>query len=185
MCRDHEYGCHATATRGAVWTGLITDLGIAAPTEEPITRTPFTDEGLEAWGIKMISVASTSPPISTAASSPPMTMTTPTTTETGTSANQASATTSTQSASNGSSTGLSSGAVAGVAIGSAALMGILMLVGFLIHRNKRKRLSNEISCLSTDGSTKGTPMDRYIYPAGVNDGKVHEAPGQRTWELQG
>ncbi|KDN70409.1 hypothetical protein CSUB01_11916 [Colletotrichum sublineola] len=186
--RDHEYGCHATATPGAVWTGVNTDLGIAIPTEQPITRTPFTVEGLEAWGIKMISVAPT-PSTSTAASSLSTTMTTPTTTtETGTSTTQAPATTSIQSDGNGSSAGISSGAIAGVAIGSAALMGILILFAFLIHRNKRKRRSNETNYVSENGNTKGIPIDRYVYPEGVNDGKVHEAPlapAQRTWELQG
>lgn len=57
MCRDNEYGCHATATSGVVWTGVITDIGLATPTEEPVTRTPSLQEGIEAWGIKLISVS--------------------------------------------------------------------------------------------------------------------------------
>lgn len=56
MCKDNEYGCHATATKGVVWTGVITDIGLDTPTEQPVTRTPSTNEGIEAWGIKMISV---------------------------------------------------------------------------------------------------------------------------------
>jgi hypothetical protein len=56
MCRDHEYGCHATATPGAVWTGTVTRLDVDPPTERPTTRTPDPKEGLEAWGIKLISV---------------------------------------------------------------------------------------------------------------------------------
>lgn len=55
MCKDHQYGCHATATVGAVWTGAITNL--ANSNFESVTRTPSTEEGLEAWGIKMISVS--------------------------------------------------------------------------------------------------------------------------------
>ncbi|KAH8882275.1 hypothetical protein GQ53DRAFT_666072 [Thozetella sp. PMI_491] len=55
MCRDHQYGCHATATAGAVWTGVITDL--SSSTQQPVTRTPSTAEGLEAWGIKFIQVS--------------------------------------------------------------------------------------------------------------------------------
>lgn len=61
MCRDNEYGCHATATPGVVWTGVITDLGIATPTEQSITRTPYSFEGLEAWGIKFLSVSKSHP----------------------------------------------------------------------------------------------------------------------------
>jgi hypothetical protein len=57
MCRDNEYGCHATATVGAVWTGTLTNIGLSTPTEEPITRTPYTAEGIEAWGVKMIVVS--------------------------------------------------------------------------------------------------------------------------------
>ena len=57
MCKDNEYGCHATATSGAVWTGVITDIGLDTPTEAPVTRTPYLNEGLEAWGIKLISVS--------------------------------------------------------------------------------------------------------------------------------
>ena len=57
MCKDNQYGCHATATSGVVWTGLITDIGLDTPTERPVTRTPSTDEGIEAWGIKLVSVS--------------------------------------------------------------------------------------------------------------------------------
>lgn len=56
MCRNNEYGCHATATPGVVWTGVITDIGLETPTEQPVTRKPSTDEGIEAWGIKFILV---------------------------------------------------------------------------------------------------------------------------------
>lgn len=58
MCRNHEYGCHATATKDVTWTGIITDIGLDTPTEAPVTRTPSTEEGIEAWGIKLISVSS-------------------------------------------------------------------------------------------------------------------------------
>jgi hypothetical protein len=58
MCRDHQYGCHATATLGGAWTGTETNLAISPPTEKPITLTqPNTKEGVEAWGIKLISVS--------------------------------------------------------------------------------------------------------------------------------
>ena len=60
MCKDNEYGCHATATRGVVWTGRVTDIGLEEPTDEPVTRTPTTDEGIEAWGIKFLQISSTS-----------------------------------------------------------------------------------------------------------------------------
>ncbi len=57
MCKDNQYGCHATAAAGGiVWTGVVTDLGVTPATEEPVTRTPSTKEGVEAWGIKFLSV---------------------------------------------------------------------------------------------------------------------------------
>lgn len=57
MCRDNEYGCHATAAAGGlVWTGVVTNLAVTPATEEPVTRTPSTGEGIEAWGIKFLSV---------------------------------------------------------------------------------------------------------------------------------
>ncbi|OBR05665.1 hypothetical protein CH63R_09785 [Colletotrichum higginsianum IMI 349063] len=192
MCKDHEYGCHGTGTVGAVWTGVITDIGIPTPTEEPVTRTPFTVEGIEAWGIKFISVAPTTVPTSTATSS----LSLPTTTAPATTApatTQASPTGSLQNDSNNSSAGLSTGAIVGIAIGAAAGNGILALVVYLLVRNKRRRQNNGNNYASTTNNQKhfssNEPNDRYNYPVGVNDGRIHEAPlgpGQRqTWELQG
>jgi hypothetical protein len=57
MCKDNQYGCHATATPGVVWTGVVTNIGLPTPTEQPVTRTPGTAEGIEAWGIKFLSVS--------------------------------------------------------------------------------------------------------------------------------
>lgn len=57
MCKDNQYGCHATAAAGGiVWTGVETNLGVTPATEAPVTRTPSTKEGIEAWGIKFLSV---------------------------------------------------------------------------------------------------------------------------------
>jgi hypothetical protein len=61
MCRDNQYGCHATATPGVVWTGVMTNIGLPTPTVEPVTRTPSTEEGIEAWGIKFLSVSQSYP----------------------------------------------------------------------------------------------------------------------------
>lgn len=58
MCRNNEYGCHGTATPGAVWTGVLTN--IVQSTEEPFTHTPSPQEGLEVWGIKLLWVSSLS-----------------------------------------------------------------------------------------------------------------------------
>lgn len=64
MCKDNQYGCHATAAAGGiVWTGVVTDLGVTPATEEPVTRTPSTKEGIEAWGIKFLSVCDENAPI--------------------------------------------------------------------------------------------------------------------------
>ncbi|KAF6821957.1 hypothetical protein CPLU01_12290 [Colletotrichum plurivorum] len=171
MCQNHEYGCHATATVGAVWTGVITNFAISKPTEEPVTRTPWTGEGLEAWGIKFIWVAATSvlsPSASTA------TEITTTTSEASSTASEdaASPTVSTESsASSSPPVGLSPGVAAGIAVGAAAAVGLLALVGFLVYRNKRKKMWVEGRYVEADGTEKAPP--------------VHEAPGQPASELQG
>lgn len=57
MCKDNQYGCHATAAGGGlVWTGVVTNLAVTPATEAPVTRKPSTKEGIEAWGIKFLSV---------------------------------------------------------------------------------------------------------------------------------
>ncbi|TDZ34739.1 hypothetical protein C8035_v002564 [Colletotrichum spinosum] len=190
MCREHEYGCHATGTVGAVWTGVITDIGISNPTEEPVTRTPFTNEGVEAWGIKFISVASTTAAATTALTSsdsvPVVTTTTALTTAT-------TPTSSVQKDNGHLPAGLSTGATAGIAVGAAAVIGLLALGAFLVYRHKRKRRDIDVSYTGTNGAEKTPPsnnyIDRYAYPEGVNDGRMHEAPmrqGHRdAWELQG
>lgn len=48
MCHDHEYGAYATATEGVVWTDVVADIGLDTLTEEPVTHTPSTYEGIEA-----------------------------------------------------------------------------------------------------------------------------------------
>ncbi|KAL0932130.1 uncharacterized protein CTRU02_213083 [Colletotrichum truncatum] len=189
MCRDHEYGCHGTGTVGAVWTGVITDIGISQPTEEPVTRTPFTNEGIEAWGIKFISVAPTTVAGSAGTTDPFLS----TTSETAT--NSVLPTTRVDGGNNNSSAGLSSGAIAGVAIGAAVIVGILSVVAFLVYR-RRKRRNNDNSYPATNGNENGPLANRTSekyaysnYPEGVNDERLHEAPPRpdqrQAWELQG
>ncbi|KAF6813552.1 hypothetical protein CSOJ01_04574 [Colletotrichum sojae] len=180
MCRDHEYGCHATGTVGAVWTGVITNIAISKPTEEHITRTPFTVEGIEAWGIKFISVA---PETETAATTTATSGFSPSTAAaTMTTTNGASSTASQESSGSSSpSVGLLPGATAGIAVGAAAAVGLLALAGFLVYRDKRKKRRVEGHYMAADHTEKAPP--------GVNYEGPHETPGQpahkQAWELQG
>jgi len=143
MCRDNEYGGHATATPGAVWTGLITGIGIPTPTEESVTRTPSTDEGIEAWGTKLISV---SPDSQTYIFREVFMLTgimqvVPLSTSTSTPSSRQPSTSSTFS--NTPTPGpapapLSTGATAGIAIGAAALLVAILGTGaFLMWKRKR------------------------------------------------
>ncbi|KAI6261182.1 hypothetical protein MCOR19_002605 [Pyricularia oryzae] len=213
MCKDHQYGCHATATVGVVWTGAITNL--ANSNFESVTRTPSTEEGLEAWGIKMISIAS-STATSTATSTlttPPMT-TTPATTAPAdpTLTNQIPTTTNATSGNSSSSEGISTGAIAGIAIGAAAVIAIALaaVLIYLMRRNRgatnNDHSNNPNNSYETTGwnSVAHSPNkqnDIYAYQDGGFDGTVHEAPvpvingrvheaptrgaRRQAWELQG
>ncbi|ATY63490.1 hypothetical protein A9K55_007395 [Cordyceps militaris] len=124
MCKDNQYGCHATAASGGiVWTGVITDLGVTPATESPVTRTPSTNEGIEAWGIKFLSVA----PGSTATSIPTPSQNASDTENQGTQSADS-------SASHGS---LSGGAIAGIVVGSIAGVALLAVGAFLLYRRKK------------------------------------------------
>ncbi|KAM3540417.1 hypothetical protein ARSEF1564_006653 [Beauveria bassiana] len=123
MCKDNEYGCHATAASGGiVWTGVITDLGATPATEEPVTRTPSTKEGIEAWGIKFLSVA----PGSTATSIPKPGQNASDSDNQGTQSPESSS----------SAGGLSGGAIAGIVVGSIAGVALLAIGAFLLYRRK-------------------------------------------------
>ncbi|CRG92668.1 hypothetical protein PISL3812_09732 [Talaromyces islandicus] len=122
MCKDNQYGCHATATPGVVWTGVMTNIGLPTPTEEPATRTPSTAEGIEAWGIKLLSVASatssTSSPLTTKAPvTPPPTSSFPSSRTITSGAPPTSSGASGNSEESSDKGGLAPGAVAGIAIG--------------------------------------------------------------------
>ncbi|KAF4497142.1 hypothetical protein FAGAP_6665 [Fusarium agapanthi] len=129
MCRDHQYGCHATATAGVVWTGVVTDLGLDDPTEAPVTRKPGSAEGIEAWGIKFISVSPTSH--STATS-------TATADDTSSTSDQPSGDGEAEGSAAGSGR-LSTGAIAGIAVGAVAVCVSILVAAFLLLRHKRKR----------------------------------------------
>ncbi|KAJ3497811.1 hypothetical protein NLG97_g1611 [Lecanicillium saksenae] len=130
MCRDNEYGCHATAASGGiVWTGVVTDLGVTPATEEPVTRTPSTKEGIEAWGIKFLSVA----PGSTATGIPTPSHNASDTDNQGTQS----------PVSSSSHSGLSGGAIAGIVVGSIAGVALLALGSFLLYRRKKSKPGQE------------------------------------------
>ncbi|OAQ72943.1 hypothetical protein VFPPC_12892 [Pochonia chlamydosporia 170] len=174
MCKDNEYGCHATATLGVVWTGTLTDIGLSQPTEEPITRTPYTEEGLEAWGVKLLYVPATAT-ISSVAS-------------TNTVPDQLASTT--KSTSTPSQTGppsvsgsLSSGAIAGIAVGSAAVVGLLSLGAFLLYRKKRKAKEAVI----THPIAQREEQEKSVQPHRQSRPYQLDAPERRdlVWEMQG
>lgn len=136
MCRDNEYGCHATATPGVVWTGVITDISLETPTEEPVTRRPNTAEGIEAWGIKMISVAPATDSSRSSATSASSTATNTSNTGNGGQNNNETAVAT-------PSSGLSTGATIGIAVG-AVLVGaaILAAAGFFLWRRHQRKKHN-------------------------------------------
>ncbi|TLD06569.1 uncharacterized protein PgNI_08022 [Pyricularia grisea] len=186
MCKDHQYGCHATATVGAVWTGAITNLENS--NFESVTRTPSTNEGLEAWGIRLISIASstatTTSPTASATTTPVTTAPVTATPATTALASQTPATTSATSGDNNPTDGISTGAIAGIAIGAAAVIGIA-LAAVLIYRIRRNRgatYSNHDSHEATgeEGMAylPNKHHDIYAYPNGTLDGRVHEAAVQ-------
>ncbi|KAK4184746.1 hypothetical protein QBC35DRAFT_40165 [Podospora australis] len=214
MCRDNEYGCHATATEGAVWTGVITDISLETPTEEPVTRTPNSLEGIEAWGIKMISVA---PATDSSTRSGSSTASTASKTAGIGNAGQGgqdnnNETTPAPSANSG---GLSTGATVGIAV-AAVLVGaaILAAAGFLLWRRHQKRKQNLPELDENAGGMAGMDQqyqhhgaprygpDGYAVPPNVKpDGTVYHqldtesppqmldsreaAPGHRpVWEMQ-
>ncbi|KAH9434625.1 hypothetical protein MCOR02_006620 [Pyricularia oryzae] len=177
MCKDHQYGCHATATVGAVWTGAITNL--ANSNFESVTRTPSTEEGLEAWGIKMISI--------------------PTTTN-ATSGNSSSS----EGISTGAIAGIAIGAAAVIAIALAAVLIYLMRRNRGATNNDHSNNPNnsyETTGWNSVAHSPNKQNDIYAYQDGGFDGTVHEAPvpvingrvheaptrgaRRQAWELQG
>ncbi|KEY69103.1 hypothetical protein S7711_11569 [Stachybotrys chartarum IBT 7711] len=132
MCRGHQYGCHGTATSGAIWTGIQTDIGLETPTETAITRTPSSEEGIEAWGIKFISVAAESSPSASTTSRDSR----------GSSSTTASfgESSSSYSGSDQASGSLSQDAVIGIAVGTVAgVVALVALGAILFYRRKKNR----------------------------------------------
>lgn len=56
-CVGNKYGCHASAKRGVVWTGVGTWI-VSATSQELVTRMPRSNEEIQAWGVKLFSVGS-------------------------------------------------------------------------------------------------------------------------------
>ncbi|TQV96416.1 hypothetical protein IF1G_04999 [Cordyceps javanica] len=163
MCKDNEYGCHATAASGGiVWTGVITDLGVTPATEAPVTRTPSTKEGIEAWGIKFLSVA----PGSTATSIPTPSQNASDTDNQGTQAPESSS----------DHGGLSGGAIAGIVVGSIAGIALLAVGAFLLHRRKKSNPGPQYHA-PAPGKYPNQPTNDSMYqPSAV--GSPSPAPGQ-------
>ncbi|QKX53489.1 uncharacterized protein TRUGW13939_00568 [Talaromyces rugulosus] len=184
MCKDNQYGCHATATAGVVWTGVMTNIGLPTPTEEPATRTPSTAEGIEAWGIKLLSVA----PETSTTTSLPLTTRPATTTQAPTSSFPSSSivtssglpTSSGTPEQSSSKSGLGTGAEVGIAIGSALGAALVALGAFLFYRNRKKNKQVALPPAYT-----AAPLPKHEHEL---DG--HDAPQlldsqhpQRVWEL--
>ncbi|KAM0237037.1 hypothetical protein ACHAP5_009135 [Fusarium lateritium] len=181
--RDHQYGCHATATRDVTWTGVVTNIGLDDPTEAPVTRKPGTAEGVEAWGIKFVSIKPTASDTDIA---------------TTTSTSAALESTSDSSAKQGNEeetptqpSGLSTGAIAGIAVGAVLGFILLGLAAFILLRRKRKH--KDVQNLVPQSKTE-IPERMEVHqldatlPSMVNyqyDSKTYQ-PGQRpAWELPG
>ncbi|KAJ6790398.1 hypothetical protein PWT90_10308 [Aphanocladium album] len=163
MCRDNEYGCHATAESGGiVWTGVVTDLGVTPATEEPVTRTPSTKEGIEAWGIKFLSVA----PGSTATNIPTPSHNASDTDNQGTQSPESSS----------GHSGISGGAIAGIVVGSIAGVALLALGAFLLYRRKKSNAEKEYHA-PAPGKYPNQPANDPMYqPSSV--GSPFSAHGQ-------
>ncbi|KAK4093961.1 hypothetical protein Purlil1_1452 [Purpureocillium lilacinum] len=179
MCKDNEYGCHATATSGAVWTGVITDIGLDTPTEAPVTRTPYLNEGLEAWGIKLISVA---PPSTTAP-----------TLSTTVVAQQTDHEPSTTAIPSGGQEPpseqrrLRTGAIVGISIGVIIAVSLLGLAFLVVVRARRTRHTQSAST-SANSYTEGPECEN----TNETDARYaarflhsRDAPKGPTWELPG
>ncbi|KAH6876540.1 hypothetical protein B0T10DRAFT_197086 [Thelonectria olida] len=178
MCRENEYNCHATATENATWTGVITNIGLATPTEEPVTREPYTEEGCEAWGIKFISVSAMTNTTTATSQSITSIATTTSTSESST----ATATESTESA----STPLASGTIAGIVVGAALGVALLGVGAFFFRRRRQKR-----NAVAPAYEPKETPRQKEIYqleayerPA-LMDPQDSRPGATPVWELHG
>ncbi|CAJ0538682.1 Ff.00g066750.m01.CDS01 [Fusarium sp. VM40] len=180
MCRDHQYGCHATATQGVTWTGVMTDIGLEDPTEKPVTRKPATAEGIEAWGIKFISITSTTSEASVA---------TTTASETSDFTSSSTARQSDVEERPTEPSGLSTGAIAGIAIGAVIGFILLALVAFVLLRRKRKQqVVQNPSPQSTFEIPKDTGLHQLDAPVPPREyyqyGTKDQQPDQRqAWEL--
>ncbi|KAK4108203.1 hypothetical protein N656DRAFT_784493 [Canariomyces notabilis] len=189
MCRDHQYGCHATATLGGAWTGTETNLAISPPTEKPITLTqPNTKEGVEAWGIKLISTAPDLP-------STTMTISDTTTSDTKTTQVQSvnavdqfssssfsssssssshpadlgslgSGNNSDNTSSSSSGSGLETGVLVGIVVGCVAATALLALAAFLLYRrqlNKRYTAEAAAAAIAAAAASPSVDKDKVMY----------------------
>ncbi|KAF4119317.1 hypothetical protein GMORB2_4836 [Geosmithia morbida] len=185
MCKENEYGCHATATVGAVWTGTETNIDLETPTESPLTKTPSTEEGIEAWGIKLISVPVTATATETATATDEISTsnTIEETTAAGTTAANVKPTHSTPSPDH---KGLSTGAAAGIGVGSAAVVILLALGALLLYRHRRKK--QRAGGATPAGSERdGAEMYKYPYQPtalGTAGNEVFQQYYYRTAEPQ-
>jgi len=121
------YGCQAGFTDGAIITGSRTDL--VAKTGQAETHTVGGDNGVNAWGIALLSTVSSST-IGTTSSPKPTSNSNP---------SAASVSGSTTSNSASSAHGLSTGASAGIGVGVGVVaLAIIGLLAFWLLRRKRK-----------------------------------------------
>ncbi|KAK3294595.1 uncharacterized protein B0H64DRAFT_401076 [Chaetomium fimeti] len=199
MCQNNEYGCHGTATPGAVWTGVLTHL--AQSVEEPITFTPDQHNGYEAWGIKLLSVATGLPtsthttptnPGSTTnpdnPANPKSTTTPPPNTQTNLPATATSNTPANQtppptarngSSSSSSASGLPTAAIVGLALGSVGAVVLLAIAAILFRQHRRRKARGSGISSSSAGITSPARSDTTSLlpppPTGLKD--LHQLDG--------
>ncbi|KAI5460823.1 hypothetical protein BGZ63DRAFT_358899 [Mariannaea sp. PMI_226] len=189
MCRGNQYGCHATATKGVIWTGVVTDIGLDTPTERPITRTPSTDEGCEAWGIKFISVSH-----STTTTTPRTTVSTHETSNTSERTTSSSAEPTYKASSEVEGTlktnALGTSSIVGITVGVIAGVALLA-IGAVFFRRRRKQRQQQSANVFSPILYKLTPAQKEIYQLETQerpqllDPQDPRSDVRPRWELSG
>ncbi|KAF6827570.1 hypothetical protein CPLU01_09039 [Colletotrichum plurivorum] len=178
---EDVYGCVATADRYVQWKGVLTNIWIPTPTEEPIERSSIAGESMAAWGIRLVWTEPTTTEGTTIATGLPGAITTRP-------SDSSSPTSTTEE--NDSSAALSTGAVAGIAVGTGALVALIAIVAFLIYRHRRKRETNHRQYYNA--FSPGQETGEFASPGPMKGPPVHEAPdtgpknrNTEAWELRG
>ncbi|KAF6794244.1 hypothetical protein CMUS01_16026 [Colletotrichum musicola] len=180
-CTEDVYGCVVTFSTYHQLSDVLANIWIPTPTEVPTIRSSVGGESMAAWGIKLVWTE----PINTegttiATGLPGATTTRPSDSSSPTSATEE----------DNSSAALSTGALAGIAIGTGALVALIALVAFLIYRHRRKRETKHQQYYNA--LPPGEETGEFASPGPMKGPPVHEAPdtgpnnrNTEAWELRG